>query len=199
VLVVGADLASGPRAEDRATLRVGGALLAAALALGAGAALFAARGYLPLAPRLVLAAAALGWAIGLLLLLRGERVLLVPAAVLGALLTFYPLALRWVAPPVAALHSDRQLARRIAAAGRHPVIAFGIHDPSLTFYLRAPVIHTADALLVRDLFAQDGLAFLVTGPRHFAEVEALLGARAQIWFATPRRRLYANHPSNGST
>ena len=198
-LVVGADLAAGPRAEDRATIRVGGALLAAALALGAGATTFAARGYLPLAPRLVLAAAALGWAVGLLLLFRGERVHFVPVAVLGAFLTLYPLAVRWVAAPVAALHSDRELARLIAAAGSGQVIAFGIHDPSLTFYLRAPVIHTTDALLVRDLFAQDGLAFLVTGPRHFAEVEALLGARAQIWFATPRRRLYANHPLNGST
>src|SRR6266852_4016038 len=50
-LVVGADLASGPRAEDRATLRAGGALVAAALTLGAGGALFAARGYLALTAR----------------------------------------------------------------------------------------------------------------------------------------------------
>src|SRR5438093_1190546 len=126
---------------------------------------------------------------------------LVPAAVLGAVLTLYPLAGRWVAPAVAALHSDREAARLIAGAGAGagPVVAFGIHDPSLTFYLRAPVVHTDDPGLVRDLFAGDGPAFLVTGPRHFAQVEQLLGARARVWFETPRRRLYANRPVNGST
>jgi len=51
---------------------------------------------------------------------------------------------------------------------------------------------------VRDLFAGDGLAFLVTGPRHFAQVEQLLGAQAHLWLETPRRRLYANR-ANGST
>ena len=79
------------------------------------------------------------------------------------------------------------------------MVAFGIHDPSLTFYLRAPVVHTDDPGLVRDLFAGGGPAFLVTGPRHFAQVEQLLGARARVWFETPRRRLYANRPVNGST
>ena len=122
-----------------------------------------------------------------------------PAAVLGAALTIYPLAVREVAPAVAALHSDREAARLIAGAGAAPVVAFAIHDPSLTFYLRAPVIHTDDTKLVRDLFAGDGLAFLVTGPRHFAQVEQLLGAQANLWLETPRRRLYANRPSNGST
>jgi len=106
---------------------------------------------------------------------------------------------REVAPAVAALHSDREAARLIAGAGAAPVVAFGIHDPSLTFYLRAPVIHTDDTTRVRDLFAGDGLAFLVTGPRHFAQVEQLLGAQAHLWLETPRRRLYANRPSNGST
>jgi len=198
-LVVGTELASGSPAEDRTTLRAGGALAALALLVGAGAALFAARGYLALSARVLLAAAALGWAIGLLLVLRRERLHLVPAAVLGAALTLYPLAVREVAPAVAALHSDREAARLIAGAGAAPVVAFGIHDPSLTFYLRAPVIHTDDTTRVRDLFAGDGLAFLVTGPRHFAQVEQLLGAQAHLWLETPRRRLYANRPSNGST
>src|SRR6266516_255760 len=198
-LLVGTELANGSPAEDRTTLRVGGALAALALLVGAGAALFAARGYLALSARVLLAAAALGWAIGLLLVLRRERLHLVPAAVLGAALTLYPLAVREVAPAVAALHSDREAARLIAGVGTAPVVAFAIHDPSLTFYLRAPVIHTDDTKLVRDLFAGDGLAFLVTGPRHFAQVEQLLGAQAYLWLETPRRRLYANRPSNGST
>src|SRR5947208_2640983 len=98
-----------------------------------------------------------------------------------------------------ALVVGTELARLIAGAGAAPVVAFGIHDPSLTFYLRAPVIHTDDTTRVRDLFAGDGLAFLVTGPRHFAQVEQLLGAQAHLWLETPRRRLYANRPSNGST
>ncbi len=197
-LLVGTELASGRAAEERTTLRLGGALAALALLAGAGAALFAARGHLTLSVRVLLAAAALGWAVGLLLVLRRERVDLVPAAVLGAVLTLYPLAVHGVAPAVAALHSDREAARLIAGAGAAPVVAFGIHDPSLTFYLRAPVIHTDDPRLVRDLFAGDGLAFLVTGRRHFAQVEQLLGARAYLWLETPRRRLYANR-ANGST
>src|SRR5438445_571861 len=174
------------------------ALAALALLVGAGAALVAARGYLALSARVLLAAAALGWAIGLLLVLRRERLHLVPAAVLGTALTLYPLAVREVARAVAALHSDREAARLIAGAGAAPVVAFGIHDPSLTFYLRAPVMHTDDTRLVRDLFAGDGLAFLVTGRRHFAQVEQLLGAQAHLWLETPRRRLYANR-ANGST
>jgi len=197
-LLVGTELASGRAAEERTTLRLGGALAALALLAGAGAALFAARGHLTLSVRVLLAAAALGWAVGLLLVLRRERVDLVPAAVLGAVLTLYPLGVRGVAPAVAALHSDREAARLIAGAGAAPVVAFGIHDPSLTFYLRAPVIQTDDTRLVRDLFAGDGLAFLVTGRRHFAQVEQLLGAQAYLWLETPRRRLYANR-ANGST
>src|SRR5438093_685364 len=197
-LLVGTELASGRAAEERTTLRLGGALAALALLAGAGAALFAARGHLTLSVRVLLAAAALGWAVGLLLVLRRERVDLVPAAVLGAVLTLYPLGVHGVAPAVAALHSDREAARLIAGAGAAPVVAFGIHDPSLTFYLRAPVIQTDDTRLVRDLFAGGGLAFLVTGRRHFAQVEQLLGARAYLWLETPRRRPYANR-ANGST
>lgn len=197
-LIVGTELASGPAAKERTTLRLGGALAALVLLAGAGAALFAAPGQLTLSVRVLLAGAGLGWAVGLLLALRRERVDLVPAAVLGAVLTLYPLGVRGVAPAVAALHSDREAARLIAGAGAAPVVAFGIHDPSLTFYLRAPVIHTEDTRLVRDLFAGDGLAFLVTGRRHFAQVEQLLGAQAHLWLETPRRRLYANR-ANGST
>src|SRR5438093_78213 len=203
VLVAGplalAALVERPRPRVGELGLVRGALAALALLVGAGAALFAARGYLALSARVLLAAAALGWAVGLLLVLRRARLHLVPAAVLGAALTLYPLAVREVAPAVAALHSDREAARLIAGLGAAPVVAFGIHDPSLTFYLCAPVIHTDDTKLVRDLFAGDGLAFLVTGPRHFAQVEQLLGAQANLWLETPRRRLYANRPSNGST
>ncbi|HUE30772.1 MAG TPA: glycosyltransferase family 39 protein [Verrucomicrobiae bacterium] len=198
-LLVGTELASGPAAKDRWMLRLGGALVALALVAGAGAALFAARGHLALPARSLLALAGLGWAVGLMLALGRERVDLVPATVLGAVLTVYPLAVRGVAPVVAALHSDREAARLIAGAGTPPVVAFGIHDPSLTFYLRAPVIHTDDTKLVRDLFAGDGLAFLLTGRRHFAQVEQLLGAQAHLWLETPRRRLYANRPANGSS
>ena len=198
-LLVGTDLASGPREENRKPLQVGGALAAVGLLVGAGAALFAARGYLSLSARALLAGAALGWAVGVLLVLRRERVHLVPAAVLAAVLTLYPLAVRGVAPALAALHSEREAARLVSGAGPAPVVAFGIHDPSLTFYLRTPVIHTDDVTLVRDLFAGDGLVFLVTGRRHFAQVEELLGGRAYVWLETPRRRLYANRPANGST
>jgi hypothetical protein len=80
-----------------------------------------------------------------------------------------------------------------------PVIAFAIRDPSLSFYLRAAILYTSDRDLVRDVFADPGLAFLVTSPAHFAEVEDALGDTAHVWHATCRRRLYANRPPpNGS-
>src|SRR2546425_222425 len=91
-LLVGPELASGPVAEDRTTRRAGGALAALVLLAGAGAALFAAPGHLAVPARASLAAAASGWAVGLLLVLRPGREHLVPAAVLGAVLTLYPLA-----------------------------------------------------------------------------------------------------------
>jgi hypothetical protein len=118
----------------------------------------------------------------------------VPLAVLGAVLTLYPLGVRAVVPGIAALHSDRDLARLVADAGPAPVIAFAVQDPSLSLYLGAPAIHTDDVGLVRDVFQGDGPAFLVTTSRHVAEVEATLGARAVLWQATPRRRLYGNRP-----
>jgi hypothetical protein len=129
----------------------------------------------------------------------------VPLAVLGAMLTLYPLGVRVLAPAVAALHSERDAARLIAEAGPAPVIAFAIRDPSLAFYLQAPVLYTSDAAFVRDLLAS-GPAFLVTSRAHFAEVEELLGEHAHVWHGTRRRRLYANRPRapatqerNGST
>jgi hypothetical protein len=131
--------------------------------------------------------------------LREPHIHRVPAVVLGVLLTLYPLAMLCVAPALAARHSNREAAGFIADAGTASVVAFGIHDPSLTFYLRAPVIHTDDQRLVRELFTGDGLAFLLTGPRHYAEVEWLLGPRANLWLETPRRRLYANRAAKGST
>ena len=197
-LIVGPELArtalAGPTAEEQPVLRAGGWL--AAVALVGVASLAVATSVYPLAPlgRTVVAAAALGWAAVLAVLLRGDRLAGVPLAVLGAMLTLYPLGVRLVAPAVAALHSTRDLARLAADAGPAPMIAFAVRDPSLTFYLRTPVIHTADMALVRDVFAADGAAFLVTSPRHFAEVEAGLGARAQIWHETRRRRLYSNRP-----
>jgi hypothetical protein len=83
-------------------------------------------------------------------------------------------------------------------------VVFAVRDPSLEFYLRAPVVYTSDAALVRDVFAHDGPAFLVTSPAHYAEIDTALGERAHVWYATRRRRLYANLPCavsepNGST
>jgi hypothetical protein len=56
------------------------------------------------------------------------------------------------------------------------------------------VIWTEDTNLVRDLFARAEPVFLVTGRRHFARIESLLGERAHVWHETRRRRLYGNHP-----
>src|SRR5437867_1726083 len=60
-LIVGTELASGPAAKERTTLRLGGALAALVLLAGAGAALFAAPGQLTLSVRVLLAGAGLGW------------------------------------------------------------------------------------------------------------------------------------------
>jgi hypothetical protein len=158
-----------------------------------------ARGYpLPWSGRLLLSAAALGWAIPLGAVLRQDRLRFVPLAILGATLTLYPLAIRYVAPAIAAAHSTQAMAR---LAAPNPVIAFGIRDPSLTFYLGGPVLHTDDVALARDLFSRDEAIFLLTSPRHFAEVESSLGPLAYRWSETRRRRLYGNRPppANGSS
>jgi hypothetical protein len=129
----------------------------------------------------------------------------VPLAVLATLLTLVPLGVHGVAPTVGALHSERDAARLIADSPGGPVLAFAIRDPSLAFYLGSSVIYTSDPDLARDVFANPGLAFLVTSRAHFAEVEAALGETAHVWHATRRRRLYANRPPpvaqerNGST
>ena len=197
-LIVGPELArtalDGPVPEDRPLLRAGGWLAAAALVVVAVLALAVHTYPVTLPGRLALAGAALAWAAALAVLLRGERLAGVPLAVLGAMLTLYPLGVRSVAPAVGALHSDRDLARLAADAGPAPVIAWAIRDPSLTLYLGTPAIHTDDAALVRDVFAAESAAFLVTSRRHFAEVEAILGDRARLWHETPRRRLYGNRP-----
>jgi 4-amino-4-deoxy-L-arabinose transferase-like glycosyltransferase len=208
-LVVGPDLAAAalvaPADEDRPFLRAGGWIAAATLALVAPGAVVVAL-YYPVAAAapVLLGAAGLVWAAGLVLLLRRGRLGLVPPAVLGATLTLVPLLVRLVVPAIGALHSDRDAARLVAGTEGTPapVIAFAARTPSLVFYLRSPVIRTEDPQMVRELFAGDGPVFLVTGHRHFAEIEELLGPRAHVWHANRRRRLYANRPpppeANGS-
>ena len=198
-LIVGPDLAralrGGPPAEDSLALRVGGGLAAAALAGGALATVLIRRLY-PVSAlgSAVLATAALAWAGALGLTLRSDRPGLLPAVVLGGALTLYPLGTEFVGPAIGALHSDQEAARLIAGAGPAPVIAFGARAPSLVFYLGTPVIHTENLGRVENLFAGEATVFLVTGRRHFEEVERRLGVRAHRWQGTARRRLYANRP-----
>jgi len=184
-----------PAGGDDAWLRVVGWLSAGVLVVAAGSVLLLDL-VLPVAPagRVLLAAAALGWAVGLVVALRRARPGLVPAALLGASLTLYPLSVRLIAPAVGALYSDREAARLVATLGPVPVIAFGGHAHSLAFYLGTPPIETEDQELVRQLFAHDDPVFLVTGQSHFAAIEALLGTGAFLWHATARRHLYANRP-----
>src|SRR5438094_26926 len=173
-------------------IAAGGAIVA----LAAAAAAVAARSYpVPALGRAAFATAALAWALALAAsVLTGNRQHAVPLALLGAVVTLHPVFVRFAAPAVSALHSDHAMAQVLAQAGPAPVIAFGSQAPSLVFYLGTPVVHTEDPRLVRDLFEADAAAFVVTGRRHVAELEALLGPRGRLWYATPRRRLYANQP-----
>jgi 4-amino-4-deoxy-L-arabinose transferase-like glycosyltransferase len=194
-LLVGPDLVrtvrAGPAPEDDTPLRVGGALASIALAGGVLAPFVAARWYpIPLPACVAIAAVAGLWSAATAFVL-ARRLALVPAVVLGATVTLVPLGAYLIAPAVAALHSTHDVARLAAGS---PVVAFAIRDPSLTFYHGGPVLHTHDRALVRDLFARPEPVFLLTSRRHFAEVEDLLGERAQRWFETRRRRLYANRP-----
>lgn len=193
-LLVGPALAV-PTADDRPVWRAVGWILVATLVVVGLAAPLAAPAYpVSAGRRALLATAALVWAVALAAALRRDRTPVVPAVVLGAVLTLYLLVVGCVAPAVSALHSDRDAARLIAAQGPAPVIAFAARAPSLVFYLGAPVIRTDDPQLVRDLFTGGGLTLLITGRRHFAEIEQLLGDRAHRWHTTPRRRLYGNRP-----
>ena len=202
-LVVGPELAGAVVRTARGTaaareFRVSGWLGAASLGAAAVAAVVAGGSY-PVPPlgRAAFAAAALAWALALVVALRARRGHTVPLALLGAVVTLHPLVVRFVAPAVSALHSDEAMARLLAGSGPAPVIAFGSQAASLVFYLGSPVVHTEDPRLVRDLFEGAAPAFVVTGRRHVAEVEALLGPHGHLWYATPRRRLYGSQPPPG--
>jgi len=205
-LVAGPDLAragrTGPPPGDGPLFRVAGWLAIAGLGAASVAATLAGLVLdVSAAGRILLAAAALVWAAGMVWIVTRGRLALVPVAVLGAVLTLVPLGVRFVVPAIGALYSDRDAAALIADRGPAPVIAFAAQAPSLLFYLRTPPVWTEDHALVRDLFAGDAPVFLVAGRRHFDEVEQLLGDRAHRWHGTRRRRLYGNRPppaENGS-
>src|SRR5882672_7312386 len=97
-LIVGPELTrtalAGPPPEDRRAIRAGGWLAAAALVAVALVTL-AARAYpVTLVGRTAVAVAALGWALVIAALLRADRLAGVPPAVLGAMLTLYPIGVR---------------------------------------------------------------------------------------------------------
>jgi 4-amino-4-deoxy-L-arabinose transferase-like glycosyltransferase len=192
-LAIGPALVRPGAGEDR-TVRAGAWLLAGVVGAAAFAVPFVAGDYpvgvagrAGLTLALLAAAGAVGWALV-------ARRAWVPALLLAATLVLEPLAVRVVIPAVARLHSDRDTAAVVRSAEPAPVIAFAARMPSLVFYLGAPVVRTDDLAVVRDVWAQNGLAFLATGRRHFASIEGALGDRAHVWYATPRRRLYANRP-----
>jgi 4-amino-4-deoxy-L-arabinose transferase-like glycosyltransferase len=195
-LLVGPPLArAAVEDRDSGALRIVGWIGTAVLAAGAAGVVVAARffpigavGTAFLATAMAMAAGGLAWTT------RRGRAGLVPVVVLVATLMLYPALVHVVAPAVARVQSDRDAAALIAGAGPAPVLAFSALAPSLAFYLRTPVVWTEDAQLVRDLFARDQPVFLVTGRRHFARIEELLGERAHVWHATRRRRLYGNQP-----
>jgi 4-amino-4-deoxy-L-arabinose transferase-like glycosyltransferase len=198
-LIVGPEVARAARdgvapGEVR-VLRIGG-LLGVVLLVAAAIAVWPIRSRFPIAPgaALLLSLAALGWAIATTAALIRDRPGLVPAAVLGAALTIYPLATHYLAPAIATQYSHRDAAQVIRAAGDAPVIAFAARAPSLVFYLGAPAIRTDDLAVVDDLFANNALVFLVAGHRHFTRIEARLGTRVYRWYETKRRALYANQP-----
>jgi 4-amino-4-deoxy-L-arabinose transferase-like glycosyltransferase len=196
-LLIGPPLARaavGDADGSERALRIAGWLGSASLAAGAVGVLVAARffpigapGAAVLAATMAVAAAALAWT-------TRRRAGLVPAAALVAMLVLYPALVHLVAPAVARVQSDRDAAALIAAVGPAQVLAYSALAPSLVFYLRTPVTWTEDTNLVRDLFARDEPVFLVTGRRHFARIESLLGERAHVWHETRRRRLYGNRP-----
>jgi 4-amino-4-deoxy-L-arabinose transferase-like glycosyltransferase len=198
-LVVGPYVArvwrDGETLDDDGWLRAGG-WCATVLVAAAGVGVIVARWWypVPIVGIAVLLVLGVGWSVALVTLLRAGSLQLLPPAMLGAMLTLYPAAVRWVAPAVSAVHSDADLARRIPPGNTAPVISFASRAPSLTFYTGAPVIETDDPDVVRDLFAADAPAFLATGNGHFAEIEQLLGPRAHVWYTTRRRRLYGNQP-----
>lgn len=198
-LIVGPELAGAACTEKSGTLRSAGWLTLVVLAAGGSAVLllpvFAAVPFggttLALA---TVAIVLLGAAAGLAASLWRRCEAIIPLVVLGAMLAVYPLVVRFVMPAVAAVYSDREVARFIAGAGPSTVIAFKGQSSSLAFYLRGPVIETYDSRVVAELFARDEVVFLVTGRRHFAEIERLLGNQARRWHSSARRALYANRP-----
>jgi 4-amino-4-deoxy-L-arabinose transferase-like glycosyltransferase len=179
---------------DRRAIRVAGWIGGVLLAAG-GVGVVVATRFFPIGAAATAAAAvALALAGGMLAWTARRRAGLVPAVALAAIVVVYAALVHLVGPGVARVRSDRDAAALVAAAGPAPVLAFSALAPSMVFYLRAPLVWTEDTDLVRELFAKEEPVFLLTTPRHFARIEELLGARAHVWHATPRRRLYGNRP-----
>jgi 4-amino-4-deoxy-L-arabinose transferase-like glycosyltransferase len=170
-----------------------------------------------LVPPVTIVAAAVGYGGALLRLSLWSLLLLLPAAALVTLLyrdrlrdaligvawtaaafvlAFYQLA----APALGTVRSDVVLARVLLATApdqaASPLVGYHVASSSLAFYLKRPVLLRDRPRQLRRLLANHRRIFVVTSPRHAAELEAA-GSFERV-AATPRRILYVSRPASAA-
>ncbi|MGH7893741.1 MAG: glycosyltransferase family 39 protein [Candidatus Binatia bacterium] len=122
--------------------------------------------------------------------LRGARAAaigLVPAVIGGALFFYVRFA-----PQVSRVVSERGLAVIIDSAPPAPIVTYSVTAASLLFYVGRPVVRINRPRLLRDLLAEHPFVWIVTSPRHVAEIAAV--AAVYPWDTSARHVLYAPVP-----
>ncbi len=140
-------------------------------------------------------------AVALAVLLRQDRLRAALLATAGTAATlvlgFYHLA----APALMTVHSDVAVAHAMLAAepsqARVPLVGYHIASSSLLFYLRRPILLRDRPGQLRRLLEAHGRIFVVTSPRHTAELEAA-GPFVRV-FTGPRRVLYEGRIPGGTS
>lgn len=110
------------------------------------------------------------------------------AGAVGAIVLFYALAV----PRIGETHSSRALAEAIAAHPDAPLAVYQVRPASIVFYARRPVLAINRTRRLERLAREHPLAFVVTSPRHVAELETT--GRWHPWVRGPRRVLYGTQP-----
>lgn len=135
-------------------------------------------------------------AAGVALLLHRGRLGGAALAVGGGTAALLVLLFQVAAPALMAVHSDEPLARALrTAAPDHaasPLVAYRMRSASLLFYLGRPVLLRENPRQLRRLLERQPLVFVVTSPRHVAELTA--AGPFVPWYVGPRRVLYASQP-----
>jgi len=97
-----------------------------------------------------------------------------------------------VAPRVSRVVGEKELATIIQAAPPAPIVSYEVTAASMLFYLARPVIRANRPNQLRRQLAQHPFLWIVTSPRHVAEIQAI--TTVYPWETRGHHILYATAP-----